>query len=47
GDIAVDGGINGETAALVVEAGANILAAGSYVFGAKDPKAAIKNIRGE
>jgi ribulose-phosphate 3-epimerase len=31
-DIQVDGGINDETAKLVIEAGANILVAGSYVF---------------
>ncbi|WP_067139198.1 ribulose-phosphate 3-epimerase [Oceanivirga salmonicida] len=32
-DIEVDGGINSETAVLVKNAGANILVAGSYVFG--------------
>ncbi|MBE6039160.1 MAG: ribulose-phosphate 3-epimerase, partial [Anaerofustis stercorihominis] len=31
--IEVDGGINDKTAPLVVEAGANLLVAGSYVFG--------------
>lgn len=31
-DIAVDGGINLETCRLVVEAGANVLVAGSFVF---------------
>ena len=31
-DIQIDGGINAETAKLCVEAGANILVAGSYVF---------------
>lgn len=31
-DIQVDGGINNETAKLVIEAGANILVAGSYIF---------------
>lgn len=31
-DLEVDGGINGETAPLAVEAGANVLVAGSYVF---------------
>jgi len=34
--IQVDGGINAQTAAQVVEAGANVLVAGSYVFGSKD-----------
>jgi len=31
-DIEVDGGINPETAALCIEAGANVLVAGSYLF---------------
>ncbi len=35
-DIEVDGGIHEETAPRVVEAGANILVAGSAVFGAED-----------
>jgi len=44
-DIAVDGGINGQTARLVIAAGANILASGSYIFGADDPGPAIERIR--
>jgi len=44
-DIAVDGGINASTGKLVKEAGANILAAGSYIFGAKNVKKAINNLR--
>jgi len=32
-DIEIDGGINAETVKLAVEAGANVLVAGSYVFG--------------
>jgi len=44
-DIAVDGGINDVTARQVIEAGANILAAGSYIFGAKDTRSAIERIR--
>ena len=44
-DIIVDGGINAETAKLCREAGANILVAGSYVFGAADRKAAIESLR--
>ncbi|HPT39692.1 MAG TPA: ribulose-phosphate 3-epimerase [Candidatus Omnitrophota bacterium] len=44
-DIAVDGGINAQTAKLVKEAGANILVAGSYIFGAKNTKAAINSLR--
>lgn len=45
GDIAVDGGINAENAKRVINAGANILTAGSYIFGAKDVKQAIERIR--
>lgn len=45
-DIEVDGGINAETALLVRQAGANILVAGSAVYGAADIKKAIEEIRG-
>ena len=45
-DIAVDGGINAETSKLVQEAGANVLVAGSAIYGAEDVAAAIKAIRG-
>lgn len=44
-DIIVDGGINAETAAQAVDAGANVLVAGSYVFGAQDRAAAIASLR--
>ncbi len=44
-DIAVDGGINFKTAKLVKQAGANILVAGSYIFGSKDIKQAIDSLR--
>ncbi|WP_106768178.1 ribulose-phosphate 3-epimerase [Paenibacillus faecalis] len=43
--IEVDGGITAETAPLVVEAGADILVAGSAVFGKPDRAAAIAEIR--
>lgn len=46
-DIQVDGGINAETSVLVREAGANILVAGSAIFGADDVVQAIKDIRGK
>ena len=46
GDIEVDGGINDKNAGLVIEAGANILVAGSYFFGAKDKKEAVNKLRG-
>lgn len=45
-DIEVDGGINAETAKLVRDAGANILVAGSYVYGATDTAKAIASLRG-
>ncbi|MFC4766062.1 ribulose-phosphate 3-epimerase [Effusibacillus consociatus] len=45
-DIEVDGGINPETSVLVREAGANVLVAGSAVYGAADPADAIRKIRG-
>ena len=45
-DIEVDGGINAKTSELVREAGANILVAGSAVYGAADIKKAIEEIRG-
>ena len=44
-DIQVDGGINAATAAQVVAAGANVIVAGSYVFGSKDYAAAIRSVR--
>ncbi|MET0400976.1 MAG: ribulose-phosphate 3-epimerase [Cystobacter sp.] len=43
--IEVDGGINAETSRKVVEAGADVLVAGSYVFGSKDYAAAIRALR--
>jgi ribulose-phosphate 3-epimerase len=45
GDIAVDGGINEETAGQAIKAGANILAAGSYIFRSKNYKEAIRRLR--
>lgn len=45
GDIAVDGGVSPETAGAVAKAGANILIAGSAVFGREDRAAAIAEIR--
>lgn len=44
-DIQIDGGINDETAPLAVEAGANILVAGSYILKADDPAAAAAKLR--
>ena len=44
-DIQVDGGVNLQTAALCIEAGANVLVAGSAVFGSPDPKDTILKLR--
>jgi ribulose-phosphate 3-epimerase len=44
-DIEVDGGINLETAPQAVEAGANILVAGSAIFYAEDYKAVIHKLK--
>ncbi len=44
-DLQVDGGIVPETAKLVAEAGANVLVAGSAVYKAPDPAAAIAALR--
>lgn len=45
-DIEVDGGVNIETAKLCVEAGANVLVAGSAIYNEKDRAKAIQAIRG-
>ena len=44
--IEIDGGINAGNAAAVREAGVNLAVAGSSVFGAPDPAAAISALRG-
>ncbi len=44
-DIQVDGGISEETAPIAVEAGANVLVAGSAIFGSDNPAATIKALR--
>ena len=46
-DIEVDGGINMETAPLVIAAGANVLVAGTAIYGAPDIAAAIRQLRGK
>ena len=45
-EVEVDGGITPKTAPLVVEAGANVLVAGSAIYGAPDIPAAIAALRG-
>ena len=44
--IQVDGGVGAENGAVVIEAGADVLVAGSAVFGAPNRKEAIAKIRG-
>ena len=44
-DIQVDGGINKETASQVINAGANILVAGSAIYGSDDIKKSIEELR--
>lgn len=44
-EIEIDGGINPDTAKLVIDAGADVLVAGSYVYGAADITAAIESLR--
>jgi ribulose-phosphate 3-epimerase len=43
--IEVDGGVQAETAPRLVEAGADVLVSGSYIFGAADPIATIKGLK--
>jgi ribulose-phosphate 3-epimerase len=43
--ISVDGGINAETAKLVTAAGANVLVAGSMLYGSPDMKEAMNSLR--
>lgn len=44
-EIQVDGGVNDKTAKLVREAGATVLVAGSYVYGAENVKEAIEKLK--
>lgn len=43
--IEIDGGVQGETAPRLIEAGADILVSGSYVFKSKDPLATIHGLK--
>ena len=45
-ELEVDGGIGPGTAEQVIKAGANVLVAGSAVYGAEDPAKAIEALRG-
>ena len=44
--IEIDGGVNDQTAPGLIQAGADVLVAGSYVFGSKDYSGAIRALRG-
>lgn len=43
--IEIDGGVQAKTAPLLIEAGADILVSGSYVFKSKDPLATIHGLK--
>jgi ribulose-phosphate 3-epimerase len=43
--IEIDGGVNAETGKQLAEAGADVLVAGSYVFGSQDPIGAISSLK--
>lgn len=43
--IEIDGGVNTETGKLLVEAGADALVAGSFVFGSENPTQTIKDLK--
>ena len=43
--IEVDGGLSAKTVDVAAEAGANVIVAGSAVFGASDPAAVISTLR--
>ena len=43
--IEVDGGVNTETARVLLDAGADVLVAGSYVFRSPDPEATIRELK--
>ena len=44
--IEIDGGVNTETGRRLVEAGADALVAGSFVFNSPDPSATIAELKG-
>lgn len=45
-EIEIDGGVNAETAPRLAAAGADVLVAGSYVFGAENPEKVIDFLKG-
>lgn len=46
GDIAIDGGVNAQTAPEAVSAGAHVLITASYFYGAADPKEVVRFLKG-
>jgi ribulose-phosphate 3-epimerase len=44
-ELEVDGGINDQTARIAVEAGADVLVSGSYIFGSGNYQQAIQNLK--
>ena len=44
--VSVDGGVNGSNAGILAEAGADMLASGTYITGSSDPARAIASLRG-
>lgn len=45
-DFYLDGGQSSDIARRCIEAGADVIAAGSTIFGVADPEAAIRELRG-
>ncbi|MFA6528442.1 MAG: ribulose-phosphate 3-epimerase [Candidatus Gracilibacteria bacterium] len=45
GEVSVDGGINDETGPACVKAGASVLVAGNYIFGAESREEAVKRLK--
>jgi len=45
--IEIDGGVTSKNASQLIEKGANVLVAGSYVFKAEDPVSTIKNLKSQ
>ena len=43
--IEIDGGINDKTAKICVDAGADVLVSGSYIFAAQDPQRVLKGLK--
>lgn len=44
-DLEVDGGVKDTNAKAIINAGANVLVAGSYIFGSKDYKKAVESLK--